>query len=335
MHSSLLASVTQVLWKALENEGYDCRRLFERAGLDPDKLHDANARYPYAGVRKLWQLAIAQTNDPCFALVVARCWHPANFHGLGFAWLASINLKEAVERAIRYFRIVTSDPEQLFLIEHEECYEFIVDVANVVHRGLDEEYDLFLALLVDMCRSSYGSTLHIHCVSLQRAEPRCAKKFGEFFSAPVEFSSMKNAIVFDKADFERVLPTANAELALASEQIVQRYLARMVHSDVVMQVKTRLIQELPSGNVREERIAGDLYMSQRSLQRRLREEGTTFKRLLDETRRDLASRYIKVSSVSINEITYLLGFSEPSNFSRAFKRWTGISPSNYRQSLLN
>lgn len=126
MHSSLLASVTQVLWKALENEGHDCRRLFERAGLDADKLYDANARYPYAGVRKIWQLAIAQTNDPCFALVAACCWHPANFHGLGFAWLASTNLKEAVERAIRYFRIVTSDPEQLFLIEHADCYEFIV-----------------------------------------------------------------------------------------------------------------------------------------------------------------------------------------------------------------
>jgi AraC-like DNA-binding protein len=99
-----------------------------------------------------------------------------------------------------------------------------------------------------------------------------------------------------------------------------------------MQVKTKLIQELPSGNISEEIIAEDLYMSQRSLQRRLREEGTTYKELLNETRRDLAAQYIKASSVSINEITYLLGFSEPSNFSRAFKRWTGVSPSEYRQS---
>ena len=99
-----------------------------------------------------------------------------------------------------------------------------------------------------------------------------------------------------------------------------------------IQVKTKLIQELPSGHICEENIAEDLYMSQRSLQRRLREEGTTYKELLNETRRDLAAQYIKVSGVSINEITYLLGFSEPSNFSRAFKRWTGVSPSEYRQS---
>lgn len=332
MYSSLLASVTQVLWKALENEGYDNRRLFERAGLDPDKLHDANARYAYAGVRKLWQLTIAETDDPCFALVAARCWHPTNFHGLGFAWLASTNLKEAIERTIRYFRIVTSDPEQLYLVEHDNRYEFIMDATHVVHRALDEEYDLFLALLVDMCRSSCESTLNLQHVALQRPEPYCAKDFETYFAAPVTFSATQNAVVFNKTDLERALPTANAELALANEQIVQRCLARMVHSDIVMQVKTKLIQELPSGNISEEIIAEDLYMSQRSLQRRLREEGTTYKELLNETRRDLAAQYIKASSVSINEITYLLGFSEPSNFSRAFKRWTGVSPSEYRQS---
>ena len=234
MYSSLLASVTQVLWKALENNGYNSRRLFERAGLDPGKLHDANARYAYAGVRKLWQLVITETKDPCFALVAARCWHPTNFHGLGFAWLASTNLKEAIRRAIRYFRIVTSDPERLDLVEYDECYEFIVDTTNVVHRGLDEEYDLFLALLVDMCRSSCGSTLNLQRIALQRPAPRCAKKFEEFFSAPVEFSATQNEVVFYKTDLERALPTANAELALASEQIVQQYLARMAHSDILI-----------------------------------------------------------------------------------------------------
>ncbi len=332
MYSSLLASITQVLWNALESNGHDSRLLFERAGLDPNKLHDPNARYPYAGVRKLWRLAVEQTDDPCFGLVAARFWHPSNFHGLGFAWMASTNLKEAMERAIRYFRIVTTDPEQLRLIEHRDSYVFIVDASKVLHRGLDQEYDFFLALLVNMCRSSCGLALKIERVTMERSAPRCASRFNDFFGTQVEFSAAQNAVFFSKADLERPLPTANVELALANEQIVQRYLARIDRSDIVIRVKTLLIRELPSGQVTEEAIAKDLNMSQRTLQRKLREEGTTYKELLDETRRDLAAKYIQVSNVSINEITYLLGFSEPSNFSRAFKRWTGVSPSVYRQS---
>ncbi len=331
MYSSLLASVTQVLWKALESYGCNSRQLFQRAGLDPNQLHDPNARYPYQRVRKLWKLAIEETQDPCIALVAARCWHPTNFHGLGFAWLASASLKEAIERAIRYFRIVTNDPEQLRLIAQPNSYELIVDASDVVHRALDQEYDLLLALLVDMCRNSCGSALYIRRVTLQRPKPSCANRFEKFFTAPVEFSAAQNKVIFGKPDLEQPLPTANAELALANEQIVRQYLARMNRGDILMKVKTLLIQALPSGHVTEETIAQGLHMSQRSLQRRLREEGHTYKELLDETRRDLAAQYIKMPGVSINEITYLLGFSEPSNFSRAFKRWTGVSPSEYRQ----
>jgi AraC-like DNA-binding protein len=97
-----------------------------------------------------------------------------------------------------------------------------------------------------------------------------------------------------------------------------------------MRVKVALLEHLPSGHVSEEEIAQGLHLSLRTLQRKLRDEGTSYKELLDETRRELATEYIKNPHVSISEITYLLGFSEPSNFSRAFKRWTGSSPSAFR-----
>jgi AraC-like DNA-binding protein len=84
--------------------------------------------------------------------------------------------------------------------------------------------------------------------------------------------------------------------------------------------------------VTEESIADALHLSRRSLQRRLKEEGTSYTQVLDETRRQLAAQYVRHSRLSINEITYLLGFSEPSNFSRAFRRWTGASPTAYRES---
>ena len=99
---------------------------------------------------------------------------------------------------------------------------------------------------------------------------------------------------------------------------------------MAVQVRAKIIERLPSGHVTQEEIAQELNMSLRNMQRRLRGEGTSFTQLLDDTRRTLATQYVRSRRLSINEITYLLGFSEPSNFSRAFKRWTGLSPSEFR-----
>lgn len=105
----------------------------------------------------------------------------------------------------------------------------------------------------------------------------------------------------------------------------------MDRSDIVMQVKAQLTDNLSSGNMTETHLAELLNMSQRSLQRRLEEKKQNYKALLEETRYELAVQYVNNSRLSFNEITYLLGFSEASNFSRAFKRWTGKSPRQYRE----
>ena len=167
---------------------------------------------------------------------------------------------------------------------------------------------------------------------LQRPEPEptCSKKFATFFQAPLEYSSSETAFIFDKKELNTPLPSANVELVRSSEKIIVDYLAKFDRTSVMMQVKAKLFEQLPTGKTTEESIAKTLHMSTRTLQRKLKEEGTTYKQLLDNTRRELAAQYIKQSNISISEITYLLGFSEPSNFSRAYKRWMGQSPSEHR-----
>jgi len=96
-------------------------------------------------------------------------------------------------------------------------------------------------------------------------------------------------------------------------------------------VKAVIIDQLPSGNVTNEKVARSLYMSSRKLQRQLQSAGTTFYTLLDEVRQDLAQKYLRAQDSSITEIGFLLGFSESSAFSRAFKRWMGVTPSEYRK----
>jgi AraC-like DNA-binding protein len=126
------------------------------------------------------------------------------------------------------------------------------------------------------------------------------------------------------------LPTANTDLARVNEEIVASYLEQIEHGTVSKRVRTRLIEQLPSGHVSQESIASSLFMSTRTLQRKLQEENTSYKELLTETRHELAMRYMASSSSPVSEVAYLLGFSEVGNFTRAFKRWTGMAPTEFR-----
>jgi len=121
--------------------------------------------------------------------------------------------------------------------------------------------------------------------------------------------------------------------AHANERVIGDYLAELRGIGVAVRVRSRLIDELPSGTVTERQVAEWLHMSRRTLQRKLRDEGTSYARELDGVRRELAERFIRDRSLTPSEITYLLGFAEISSFSRSFKRWTGIAPSAYRHRI--
>jgi AraC-like DNA-binding protein len=152
------------------------------------------------------------------------------------------------------------------------------------------------------------------------------------FRAPVTFGAARDAIEFPRDIAERTLPTSNRAVAHANDQLINDYLARVNATDFSGRVRSRLIDVLPSGAFSEADLAEALHISPRTLQRRLADEGTSFKVLLDEARRELALRLIGERRMSIKETSYLLGFSEPGNFSRAFRRWTGAAPSRFRGS---
>ena len=325
-----LASSALSIWRALESYGVDPAVLFEQAGLDSRKLYDANARYRDSRLYKLWQLVAEATGDPYVGLRVASYWHPSAAHALGYAWLASATLKDALERTVRYYRMMT-DKEELVLSESEEEFRLIIENPAADYPTAPEDLDASFAALIHLCRMCHGEFFNPLRITMGRPALPDPAPFAEHFRAPIQYSGNENSVCFDKVDALAALPTANAEVARANEKIVQEYLARFDRSSVAMQVRARLTEQLSSGHATQESIADALHMSLRSLQRRLNNEGTSYKGLMDETRRELAAHYMAESHRSINEITYLLGFSEPSNFSRAFRRWTGKSPSAYRE----
>ncbi len=329
---TLLASSALVLWNALEAADYDAEGIFLHAGLDTAKLKDQDARYSARSITRLHEVVIEVTGDPCFMLKLADFWHPSHLHALGYGWLASASLLDAFNRLIRYYDIVSISAERVRLDKVAAGYVFGVDVPANVHDLHETEEDSIMVLLVAMCRISIGAAFTPSRVTMRRSRPECAQEFDDYFGTRVEFASSELTIVLPTDIVETELPTSNRDLARACDHIIDQYLARLDRAHVVNRVRTRLIECMPAGKINEKAIAAALHMSVRSLQRRLIRENTTFKEVLDETRRELAISYIKDKHTSINEITYLLGYSDPANFSRAFKRWTGMPPGAGRAS---
>ncbi len=326
MYSSLLASATLTVWRALEHLGYDADSLFQRAGADPNALRQPGARYPMPVVSRLWELVMEETRDPCIGLEIGRHWHPSAAHALGYAWLASDTLKDAFQRLVRYFRVITTDKETVELRDGGSVYVFRWDDSLTHHKISDAEYDEAFAAVLTLCRISAGKRFSPKRVRMRRSPPPCESEFSDFFRCQVDYSAGENSIHLPRRRMEATLPSANIQMARECDRIIDAYLGQLDRDNVAATAKARLIEQLPSGSVSEQDIAKSLNVSVRSLQRKLGDEGTTFKQLLDDTRRELALQYIKDPTVTINEMTYLLGYSEPANFSRAFKRWTGRSP---------
>lgn len=328
MYPTTISSWALLIARAIDHSGLNSREIFKQAGLDPDKLNDPNARYSYENMKHLWLLVSEKTDDACFGIKVAQFWHPTSLHALGYAWMASTSLKEAIERLVRCLRVVNTAVD---LVLEEKAESVLLKFPDTTEASFtDEAMDAALAVIVNMCRISSGEDFHPMRMSMMRKKPACDEKFVDFFRTEISYSADENSISFSRVDIEKKLPTANAELARVNDRIVADYLADLDKNDISAQVRSKIIDQLPSGKVSQESIAKSLNKSLRSLQRKLTNENVTYKSLLESTRQQLGKQYVSNSKYSINEITYLLGFSEPSNFSRAFKRWTGKSPSSYR-----
>ena len=327
---TILASSTLVMWNALKAFNHDAESVFVEAGLDPAKLKDQEARYNADAITRLHERIITVTGDPCFMLKLAGFWHPSHLHALGYGWLASSSLLDAFQRLVRYYDIASTSAERAYLEQTDSGYLFRVKIPQDMPAMHESEEDSLMVLVVAVCRMSAGPSFCPLRVRLLRSRPPCAQEFDHYFGTAVEFSAEELSMLLPKVEMETELPTANTTMARACDHIIDEYLSRLDNSHIVNRVRTHLVESMPSGRVHAEVTAKALHMSVRSLQRKLKYEGTTFKKVLDETRRELSISYIKDKHTSINEITYLLGYSDPANFSRAFKRWTGRAPTSAR-----
>ena len=326
---SMMGSVAALIAQTLRNYDCDPLPLFDKAGLDFSLLSNPDTRLPGDRVQHLWHLAVESCGDDCFGFVAGEQVQPVVLHGLGFAWLASDTLRDALTRLCRYSRLI-STAANMRLQDSDTGLDLVILPPNGVKQLSYASQDAGMTGFLRMCRLTAGEEIDPIHVLLKRPKPTCDAKLQAYFRAPITYDAEAYTLSFDKTLADTLLTNANPGLARINDQAVVDYLARFDRDSLTMQVRSRIIERLHDGTPNQETIAQSLNVSLRSLQRKLSNEDTNFKTLLESTRRELALHYIRETHRSLGEITYLLGFSEPSNFTRAFKRWTGVSPIVYR-----
>lgn len=329
LHTTLATAVA-VLKQTIQSYGLDFDAISLQAGIEPSSIYDPDCRIPVKKIQMIWKVAFNETNDDAFGLTYASYFQPAVMHGLGLAWLTSSTLKDSLNRLIRYQRVLSTIC-RFSLEESPHHYTIIFDHEPLGLPLENASTDAVICSFFKMCKISMGPSITAQSVAMKRAMPHCQERFNSFFGVDVEFSADHNCIVFDRAFLETIQPAANAALARMNDQIVIDYLRRLNQDDIELQVQSTLIEQLPSGLPSQKETASALNMSIRNLQRRLQEKGSSFKQLLSRTREELAVNYLRESEKPIIEIGFLLGYVDASNFARAFRRWQGVSPQQYRK----
>lgn len=312
--------------------GLDADALLRDLELDVTELRSSSARVPEETYDELILRAVQASGDSAFGLRYADFCHPTSFSALGLALLASETLRDYCERWVRYFALINTSETVEFGTDRGQAYLTDTRVpANATPAVERAHEDAFLALVVKYIRLMYRPDyVPERVTSIWPAPHDKASIYYDYFGVEPEFSSTRNAIYIAKEDLDAPLPAANAALAQQNDQVVVEFLAKMNKVDLPSQVNRKIIELLPSGDCSNERIAEALNMSVRSLYNKLNKAGTSYQELLDNTRRQLASQYMIRQELTISEIAYLLGFTDPGNFSRAFRRWSGQSPSDFR-----
>ena len=318
--------------RVIESYGCDADGLLNKVGLGDRGNISSVDRIPFSLSEPLWNLAAEETGDPCIGLQMHAFFNPATFHALGIALLSSSSLQDALQRLARYGKVLGSAGEKSFT-ETPDNYCFRLTALrhpNGVPVPSFPSLDGFFAVLVSICRELYSDTFNPLRVELIRPKPSGPDKFQDYFRAPVIFSADDNCIYFKKSEIEAPLASGDRELVLQLEELLSKRLASYGQQNLIALVKDQLIALLPNGTPSESHIAKKLNISERTLQRKLKDENCSFRELLATTRQSLACQHLKDLNIPVNEISFLLGYSEETNFARAFKRWTGMSPSEYR-----
>ncbi len=327
-----LASLTSLLARSLQDGyGIDPAPIFAEAGVPLGLPPSPQTRYKLSCIRGLWDLSREATGDETIGLKTGFYAKPPQFYAFGFSWLASATLLGGMQRLVRYHKLLSTASVEISLTETTDAYALSAVFPEESKSPPKEGIDCGMTALLALCDIVAEKEIRPARIELTCPPTVHPDAYREALRAPVKFNAKVGTFFFDKEMLTAPLPGGAPDVAKATDKIAEQYIETLDPHKIASQVRMLLIRLLPSGKTDQSIVASRLNRSASTLQRQLQSEGLSYRNVLESTRRSLAEDYLLDHKHSHAQIAYLLGFSDQSNFSRAFKRWTRMSPREFQE----
>lgn len=321
--------VPQAFWCAVERAGISPAALLRQARL-PATLHISDdAWVNTAQYFELWQALEELSGDAAIGLHINMAADTAVHPPATMSAFFAKDFRDGLNRLARFKRLCT--PEELHVTERGG--EAFVSFAwiHAVGPEPDVAVDVTFAAILELGRRGTGRHIVPLRVDMTRAGPTI-RAHKEYFGAPITFGAPKNQLVLRADDLDRPFAGHNPELlAILTPALLASLDEIDAQSSLPEQVKIVLKRRLASGKPELSDVANVLGMSERTLQRRISESGTSFRLLLEASRRELGREMLASGANATDEIAYLLGYQDTSSFYRAFHEWEGVTPARWRE----
>lgn len=326
------ASWVRGIVERLKSAGLDVHALFAEAQLDLAALDKPDTRYDTEKISLLWELAASRSGNPVIGLAGPDAPLPAAFDVVAYAMMSCQTPLAGLNFLLRYQRVV-SDAVMVTLDEDVGGYWVGIRLSGGRRPVPRQRIDFVFTTLLSFFRWITCTEMRPLAMEFAHPAPTDSRTYTDVFQCPLRFDAGANRMLFSHADLSLPLKASNPVLAELHDRYASECLARLEKSRISIRTRESIIRRLPMGDPVRGEIARELCMSERTLQRRLAEEGTTFQQMVDDTRRELAQRYLDQPQLGLAQVASRLGFTDRSTFSRACKRWFHLTPSEYRNRL--
>jgi AraC-like DNA-binding protein len=318
------------LLDAAEGLGLDRAELMRVCDLTAEELADPDGRVPIVKHWQLWKAIIRRADDPALGLKLVEGFHTRGLGLVGYAMYHSHTLREALRRFERFSHVV-SEAIRIRLTEDDATFTITTTTSRRFDR-LRHPMDARLAILLKVAREITGRPIVPLEVRFDYPRPSETREHQRVFGGPLVFDADDEALVLRRSDADLPVGTGDETLGGYLDRLAEEVAASLGRrGSWIHEVRRTVWEQLCSGQPSVQRIAAELGMSARTMQRRLRDEGVSFSQVLDDLRRAMAERLLRDRELAVYEVAFLLGYSEPSTFHRAFRRWYGVAPHEFRR----
>lgn len=320
--------------KTMDSYGLDSRAIFSHEGISLDKLRENNARIDNIKLANISLQAQELCNDPYFSLRFAGCMNPCVLDALGLSLSMSQHVYDALKRFTRFSSYLSDGMDAIL---HENKDEVALSINASFHQieATNLNIEATFSSVFKILKSISGENFKVKALYFRHSFNFDQKPLEDFYNCPIFFCSNKNEIVFERNGVFDNYCFSNSTLTQKLDEWLDDFLLNHSNNLASNKVKKFLLTQPHLESIDQQEVAEHLDLSIRMLQRKLKEENTSYTKLLDECRQKIAFKLILDENMSLTKLTSILGFAEQTNFTRAFKRWSGTTPHQYRNNTVH